>query len=118
MEKLDSFYLNQSEPIRSCLLALRDIILYQDKGITAELKYGMPFFCYRGKMLCYLWIHKKHKNPYLGLVDGNQINHPNLIQEKRARMKIMLFDPKADLPIELLSRILIQAITIIKNRQA
>ncbi len=62
--QLDNFYLQQSEPTQGCLLALREIILKQDKNITAELKYGMPFFCYKGKMFCYLWVHKKYKQPY------------------------------------------------------
>jgi hypothetical protein len=33
---LDTFYLTKEEPNKSCLLALRDIILAQDPDITAE----------------------------------------------------------------------------------
>ena len=54
MKALDDFYLQQNEPVKSCLLALREIILSQDADITNALKYGMPFFCYKGKMFCYL----------------------------------------------------------------
>ena len=67
--------------------------------MTEALKYGMPFFCYQGKMVCYLWIDKKTKQPYLGIVDGNKIEHPLLIQEKRARMKILILDTAEDLPV-------------------
>ncbi|WP_305775238.1 DUF1801 domain-containing protein [Flavobacterium sp. ACN6] len=42
---------------------MRDIILKQDTDITNVLKYGMPFFCYKGKMFCYLWIHKNSNSP-------------------------------------------------------
>jgi hypothetical protein len=114
MTEPDNFYLQQDEPIKSCLLALRDIILSQDKEIVSAWKYGMPFFCFRGKMFCYLWIHKKYKQPYLGIVEGQRFNHPALIIEKRSRMKIMLFDPKKDLPIDTISIILQQAINFYK----
>ena len=59
LNSIDHFYLQKEEPVKSCLLALRDIILMQDNHITAVWKYGMPFFCYREKMFCYLWVHKK-----------------------------------------------------------
>jgi len=114
MTELDNFYLQQSEPIRSCFLALRAIILSQDKEIVNVWKYGVPFFCFRGKMFCYLWIHKKYSQPYLGIVEGKRFN-PALISEKRSRMKIMLFDPDKDLPIELINTILEQTITFYKT---
>ncbi len=106
MKEVDNFYLKQEEPTRSCLMALREIILSQDKDITHVLKYGMPFFCFKGKMFCYLWIHKKYKQPYLGIVEGKSIDHPDLIIEKRSRMKIMLFDPTKDLPLVTIQLIL------------
>jgi len=112
MHDLDNFYLDQEEPNKSCLLALREMILAQDKRITAAWKYGMPFFCYHGKMFCYLWVHKKWKQPYLGLVEGKQLDHPLLLQEKRSRMKILLIDPKEDLPVEMISSLLKQAIDL------
>jgi hypothetical protein len=110
MKKFDSYFLQQTEPNRSCLLALRDIILAQDKAITPAWKYGMPMFCYRDKMFCYVWIHKKFKQPYIGIVEGGQIDHPSLLQEKRARMKIMLIDPNIDIPIKAINSILKMAI--------
>ncbi|WP_448699151.1 DUF1801 domain-containing protein [Mucilaginibacter sp. AW1-3] len=112
MTPLEEFYSNQPEPIKSCLLALRDIILAQDKDVTAAWKYGMPFFCYKGKMFCYLWVHKKHHQPYIGIVEGKHIEHPNLIQEDRARMKTMLFDASRDLPVDTIQDILQQAIAL------
>jgi hypothetical protein len=115
MNALNNFYLQQDEPIRSCLLALREIILSQDKEVVNTWKYGMPFFCFRGKMFCYLWIHKKYKQPYLGIVEGKRFNHPALITEKRSRMKIMLFDPNKDLPVDIIKNILQQAINFYKR---
>jgi hypothetical protein len=110
MRDPDNFYLKQDEPVKSCLFALREIILSQDKEIVKAWKYGMPFFCFRGKMFCYLWVHKKYKQPYIGIVEGNRFNHPALIAEKRSRMKIMLFDPHEDLPIHTINSILQEAL--------
>lgn len=112
MEKMDHFYLDREEPIKSCLLALREIILRQSPEISATWKYGMPVFCFRGKMFCYLWVHKKLGQPYLGIVEGKHFDQPFLIQEKRSRMKIMLFDPEEDLPLETIESILQQALKL------
>lgn len=117
LNNLDNFYLRQNEPTKSCLLALRDIILKHNSNITAEWKYQLPFFYFMGKMLCYLWIHKKYKQPYIGFVDGNLINHPDLLQEKRARMKILLIDENSDLPINKIHDILTSAIYICSNKK-
>jgi hypothetical protein len=115
MRDLDNFYLKQDESIKSCLLALKEIILSQDEEIIKAWKYGMPFFCFRGKMFCYLWVHKKYKQPYIGIVEGNRFNHPALIAEKRSRMKIMLFDPDKDLPIDTINSILQEALNFYKT---
>lgn len=115
ISELDNFYLKKEEPVKSCLLALRDIILAHDKNFTAEWKYKLPFFYYKGKMCCYLWIHKRFNQPYIGFVNGNMLNHPQLITEKRAQMKIMLFDPNKDLPIKTIKLILKQTLDLYKT---
>jgi len=115
MRELDNFYLQQDEPTKGTLLALREIILEQDKDVTNAWKYGMPFFCYKGKMFCYLWFHKKYKQPYIGIVEGNRFNEPFLIQEVRSRMKIMLLDPNEDLPLQTIENILQKAINLYKT---
>ena len=116
LSDLDNFYLQKDEPEKSCLLALKDIILKHNSEITAEWKYKLPFFYFKGKMLCYLWIHKKYKKPYIGFVDGNLINHEDLLQEKRARMKILLIDQNEDLPVSNIKFNLDQAIMLRTRR--
>lgn len=115
MRELDNFYLQQDEPTKGTLLALREIILEQDKDVTNAWKYGMPFFCYKGKMFCYLWFHKKYKQPYIGIVEGNRFDEPFLIQEVRSRMKIMLLDPNEDLPLQTIENILQKPINLYKT---
>ncbi|HUM48046.1 MAG TPA: DUF1801 domain-containing protein [Chitinophagales bacterium] len=110
----DNFYLEKDEPARSCLLALREIILLHDPEITTAWKYKMPFFCYHDKMFCYLWVHKKLHLPYLGIVEGRKINHPKLLAEKRSRMKILLIDPAKDIPVKTISVILKEALRFYK----
>ena len=114
IREIDAYFVNQEEPIRSYLLSLRDLILQYDKHITEAWKYKMPFYCYHGKMFCYLWVHKIHHQPYLGIVEGKRLNHPLLIQEKRARMKIMLLDPYKDIPIKTVRLILKSALGLYK----
>lgn len=114
MKPSDQFYERLQEPVKSCLLAMKALILSLDPQLTDEWKYGMPFFCYRGKMCCYLWVHKKYKLPYLGIVEGKQLDDPALIVEKRARMKILLLDPEKDLPVEKVRCLLEQVLRLYK----
>jgi hypothetical protein len=39
-------------------------------------------------------------------VDGKLIDHPDLLLEKRARMKIFLIDPTENIPVKKLNAIL------------
>lgn len=112
MNQLHNFYLNKKEPNRSCLLALRNIILNQDREIAETQKWGMPCFCYRKKMFCYLWIDKKTDEPYLLLVEGNFLDHPELEKGNRSRMKVLRINSKIDLPILTIDSILQQALNL------
>ena len=112
LEKLQHYYLNKEEPNKSCLLALRSIILAQDKNITETQKYGMPCFCYKKKICCYLWTDKKTNHPYLLMVEGKHLVHPELEAGKRSRMKIFRVDPNEDLPIKTIEEILQQALDL------
>lgn len=57
IEQLHDYYLNKEEPNKSCLFALRNIILNQDTNITETQKWGMPCFCYKKKIFCYLLLY-------------------------------------------------------------
>lgn len=106
LRPIDNYFLQKEEPSRSCLQFLREYILKLDPNITEAWRYGMPFYLYKGKRFCYLWIHKKYQQPYLGIVDGNKIDHPDLIIEKRARMKILLVDAGKNIPVKKINKIL------------
>ena len=114
LRPIDNWFLQQEEPFKSCVQFLRAHILNLDPAITEKWHYGMPFFYYKGKRFCYLWIHKKHLQPYIGIVDGKNIEYPGLIQEDRARMKIFLLDPNKDMPVKKINALLKQAMTLYK----
>ncbi len=115
MAELESFYLNKEEPNKSCLLALRQIILEQDSNVTETKKYGMPCFCYKKKMFCYLWIDKKTNEPYILFVEGNYLDHPKLETGTRARMKIFRVSPNQDLPMDTLVLLLNHALDLYRD---
>ncbi len=114
--QINNFYLSQPEPNQSCLLVVRKIILDHDKSLTEHWKYSMPFFYYKGKMLCYLWTNKKTGQPYIGFADGNKMDFPELIQEKRSRMKIFMVDTEKDLPVKKIKLLLKAAIEVLENK--
>ena len=115
VKELDNYYLNKEEPNKSCLLALRSIILDQDRNITETLKWGMPCFCYKKKMFCYLWIDKKTNGPYILMVEGKYVDHPELEEGKRSRMKIFRVNANKDLPIKTIKIILQKAIDLYRT---
>ena len=112
---LDQFYLDKEEPNQSCLLALRDFLLNSDTNVSETRKYGMPCFCYKGKMFCYLWTDKKTKEPYLLWVEGKYLDHPTLETGDRARMKIFRVNPSKDLQITTIQSILNQALDLYRG---
>ncbi len=112
IEELNDYYLSQDEPNKSCLLALRSIILDKDANVTETRKWGMPCFCYKKKMFCYLWTDKKNCEPYLLMVEGKHLDFPGLEEGKRSRMKIFRVDPNKDLPIKTIDTILQSALDL------
>lgn len=112
--ELDNYFLSKPEPVKSYLQALRSLILQFHPGISESWKYGMPFYIYRKKMFCYLWVHRRYQQPYIGIVEGRKIHHKKLIAEKRSRMKIMLFDPQKNIPVKELKMILRETLDLIQ----
>ncbi|WP_423738190.1 DUF1801 domain-containing protein [Chitinophaga caseinilytica] len=110
MKQVDNYFQSLPEPQKSCLLAVHSIIMSQDPHITAEWKYAIPMYCYKGKMFCYIRADVKTLTPYIGMVEGNRLDYPGLVQGNRSRMKVMNFDPEADLPIEILQDMLNEAL--------
>lgn len=115
VEQLHNYYFNKEEPSKSCLLALRSIILKQDPNVTETQKYGMPCFCYKKKMFCYLWTDKKTNEPYILMVEGKHLNHPKLEEGDRSRMKIFRVNPNKDLPIKTIETILQNALNLYRT---
>jgi len=107
-----TYYFSKAEPVKSCLLALRGIILNQNEEITETQKWGMPCFCYKKNIFCYLWTDKKTAEPYLLMVEGKQLDFPELEKGKRSKMKILRLNPHQDLPINRINEILQKALTL------
>lgn len=115
VEQLHNYYLNKEEPNKSCLLALRSIILDQDTNVTETQKWGMPCFCYKKKMFCYLWTDKKTNEPYILMVEGKYLDYSVLEQGERSRMKIFRVNPNQDLPIKTIENILQKALNLYRT---
>ena len=110
--KLEEYYLSKPEPHKSTLLAMRDIVLSKDSKIVESLKYGLPFFNYRGNMFCYFSIEKKINQPYICMCEGLKLDHPLLDQKDRKRMKSLSIDVNEDIPIAVLDSILNDALKL------
>lgn len=115
ISELDNFYFENEEPVRSCLLVLRDIIMEQDERITTALKYGVPCFTFMQKNLCYLLVEKKSGNPYMLFAEGKSLEYPELEWKDRKRMKSLAIDPVSDLPVRLIKQILQTSLELVSE---
>ena len=115
MRDIDNYYFQKQEPAKSCLMALREIILNYDARITEAWYYRTPFFCFEGKHFCYIWMYKKKSSqPYLSFLRHDLIEHEALISEEDKRYKKIYFNPELDLPLETIHDILKLAIAACK----
>lgn len=112
LRDIDQYFARQKEPTKSCMAFLRDFILKYDDCITEGWRYQMPFYFFDGKRFAYLWVNKRTGVPYIGIVDGKLLDHPELIQEKRSRMKIFVVDPSKDVPVRKLKALLKQVLAL------
>lgn len=106
LHPLEEFYSKRPEPLKGCLLYLKDVILNFDANISEEWKYGLPFFYFKGKMFCYFWIDKKTGYPYIGFMKGKFMEHPALILGDRKQVKTFQINPAEDIPIETIKLLL------------
>ena len=113
IREIDRYYYSKEEPVQSCLLALRNIILEHDPEVSETRKWSMPCFTYKKKMFCFLWTEKNTNEPYIQMVEGNHLNHPLLEKGGRSRMKILRIRPTADIPIKTVKTILDDALDLI-----
>ena len=65
LRDIDHFYLQKEEPVKSCLIALREIVLRQDPEITVAWKYSMPFSVIREKCFVISGYTRLINNPIL-----------------------------------------------------
>jgi len=115
VNELQNYYLNKEEPNKSCLLALRSIILDQDNNVSETRKWGIPCFCYKKKMFCFLYTDKKTTKPYVLFVEGKHLDHPQLEIGDRSRMKIFRVNPNQDLPLKTIETILQNALDLYRT---
>ncbi|MFY0602249.1 MAG: DUF1801 domain-containing protein [Cyclobacteriaceae bacterium] len=114
IRELDDFYLNKDEPVKSCLLALRDIIFRYNDDFLPAWKYRLPCFIYQDSIFCYLWVDKKTQFPYIAIGKGVQIEHPALFKGDRTFVKLLYIDPEKDIPIDTIHEIFDMAMRLYK----
>lgn len=112
-QELENYYLRQPEPIQGCLLALRNIILRVDDQITHERKYQIPFFYYKSKKLCFLWVNRQKL--LIGFFVDKTI-YPVVAGIKRKDdFETMQIDPNEDLPVKIILEKLLQRMKLYES---
>ena len=94
--ELENYYLKHPEPIRECLLALKQIIMGVSDQIKHERKFQIPFFSYKGKKLGFLWMNRKKL--ILGFITDKSILSPEAGIKLKDQLETIQIDPNKDLP--------------------
>ena len=89
---LDYYYAKQELYTRECLLALKHIIMSIDSEIIAVRKYQIPFFCYKGFNLAFLWVHRK--KILVGFVEDKKITG-----QRKDKVETIEINPMEDIPV-------------------
>lgn len=94
--------MKQPEPIRGCLLALKNFILELDPNISHHRKFQIPFFYYKDKKLCYLWVTKKKIQ--FGFIEDKTIQPKKEGLKLKDKYQSIIIDPNKDIPIKMIVR--------------
>lgn len=89
LNPLENYFLKQPEPHQSCMLFLRKWLVGQ--GLEEQCKYGVPFYSYKNKNLCYMSVSAKNRKLYLGFIQGYKMKYPKLEKEGRKQIKSVLY---------------------------
>jgi len=100
MTPLETYYLNKPEPYRSCLLALKNIIMQTNPGVVHERKFQIPFFTYKSKKLGYLWLNRKKL--MLGFCLDKSLQETIGGVKPKDKYESMQIDANADIPIDII----------------
>lgn len=112
MSNIDDFFEKLEEPNKSVFLFLKDFIMQYQSDMELHLKWGLPYIYHQKKPLCYIWKDKKSNEPYLSFARGSKMNHPLLIQGNRKLFKILPINPNKDIDVDLISKILDEALKL------
>ena len=108
---LEYYYLSKPEPYKSCLLALKDIILSANPNICHERKFQIPFFTYKGKKLSYLWLNRKKLMLGFCMDKSLQDITPGIkVKDKYESIEI---NPNEDIPVDVILQKLTYYIVLI-----
>jgi len=113
--ELENYYLKHPEPIRGCLLALKQIIMSVSDQVTHERKFQLPFFSYKGMKLGFLWMNRKKL--ILGFITDKRILLPEPGIKHTDKLEMIQIDPNADLPKEMIVTKILQLIMKYEENQ-
>ena len=112
MAVTDDFFEKLEEPNKGVFLFLKSFMMDYNSNIAIYLKWGLPYFYYKEKPLCYIWKDKKTNEPYLSFAKGSKMKHPALIQGNRKLFKILPINPHQDIDVNLITEIIEEALKL------
>ena len=76
----------------------------------------MPTYRYKRQRICYIWIDKVLDNPYIGFIDGQDLNHTALVAGARKRMATYTVSLDQDIDIATIRVLLDMAIAHVSEK--
>jgi hypothetical protein len=88
MNPAEEYILRQKEPFQSILLCIRDIVLASNDDIQEQFKYGLPFYRFNEKPLCYFNVPKNKNRVDICFWKGFELEDKHQILHARDRKMI------------------------------
>lgn len=118
MNPSEEYILKKREPFKSILIHLRVLILDHHSKMGEKISYGIPFFYYDKKPLCYLNILKGQKFVDLAFMRGMRLakEFPEMKDfNNRKQVRSLQFYSLNEVDESLIKRVLSRAIEMIES---
>jgi hypothetical protein len=119
MKPIFEYIERQREPYQSMLLFIREIILSKDEPIEESVKYQVPFYKYKGKMLMYLNVKENYLD--VAFMQGILLQPQfSILENHKTRKQVRSFKVKSleDFDVSLFENMLLEACKMLESSKS
>ena len=106
MSPLENYFEALPEDYREVMLVVRDFLRGGPYHFEERYRWSTPTYYADGRYVCYLYYKAKEGRAYVGFGRAAGVEHPLLLAEGRKQIRILVLDPRTDVPLEGIGEVL------------